>query len=145
MLHQIRGVGTISKSRNCNLHLLVHKVFLKFRCENEKTNAIFQVYLMKNGCWNLPFRKTPLFAVATPSDWRRTASSRRFGVYKVRFPPKSVCIHPDCLFVLIGLMATPKKISVCWSGLAFCFHIMLEIRTSCSQLYSIRRIFHRRA
>ncbi len=52
------------------------------------------VYLLKNRCWSLPFRKTPLFAGATPSDWRKTASSRRFGVCKHRFPPKTYTSGP---------------------------------------------------
>ncbi len=62
---------------------------LLLRIQN-KTNAIFRVYLLKNRCWNLPFRKTPLFAVATSSDWWRTASSRRFGVGKHRFPAQKL-------------------------------------------------------
>ncbi len=36
--------------------------------KRDKTNAIFQVYLLKTRCWSLPFRKTPLIAVTTPSD-----------------------------------------------------------------------------
>ncbi len=32
---KISGWDYFSKSRNCNLHLLVHKVFIKFRCEYE--------------------------------------------------------------------------------------------------------------
>ena len=30
---KILGLDYFLKSRNCNLHLLVHTVFLKFRCE----------------------------------------------------------------------------------------------------------------
>ena len=90
---KISGWDYFSKSRNCNLHLLVHKVLLKFRCENEINKRILQVYLLKNRCWSLPFRKTLLIVVATPSDWRTTASStcsRRFWVYTARFLPKVI-------------------------------------------------------
>ncbi len=184
VLYQNLGFGLyFSKSRSCNLQLLVHKVFLKFPCEykmwgsggfqqksapeprtflpracvrrtgpayisflpivyvgrvgwgaargvgrplagipelvlgcpvglggistekcartptvyttRDKTNAILQVYLLKNRRWNLPFPKTLIFAVATPSDWRRTTicSSMRFGVYKARFPPKVIHVR----------------------------------------------------
>ncbi len=94
---KISVLDYFSKSRNWKSTSFgsqsVLKVPLRIR---DKTNAIFQVYLLKNRCWSLPFPKTPLLAIATPSDWRRTASSRIFGVYKARFPPKSytsrICI-----------------------------------------------------
>ncbi len=87
----------------------VLKVRLRIR---DKTNTIFQVYLLKNHCWNLPFRKSPLFAVATSSDWWRTASSRRFGVGKHRFPPKSYTSRTCITFGGKRALLTPNLLEL---------------------------------
>ncbi len=42
---KISGLDYFSNSRNCNLHLLVHKVFLKFRCENEIKQTLSSRYI----------------------------------------------------------------------------------------------------
>ncbi len=92
---KISSLDYFSKSRNRNLHVLVHKVLLKFRCEYEikQTSSSRHIY-WKTVAWSLPFRKTPLFAVATSTDWWRTASSRRFGVYKLVSRPKLIPVAP---------------------------------------------------
>ncbi len=67
-------------------------MFLKLRCEYEikqTPSSSPGIYIDWKTVEVYPFENSPLFAVATPSDWWRTASSRRFGVFKHRFLPKS--------------------------------------------------------
>ena len=86
---KISDLDCFSKSSNCNLHLLVHKVFLKFRCEYEIKETPSSRYIYwKPVAEVYPFKRphySPLQPLATD-----TASSRRFRVYKARFPPKVI-------------------------------------------------------
>ncbi len=86
---KISGVDYFSKSRNCNLHLLVHRVFLKHRCEYEIKQSPSNRYIYwKTVAEVYPFERRH-YSPSRPLATDRTASSRRFGVCKHHFRPKN--------------------------------------------------------